>query len=135
MEDRLKELRQKMNNTTFEQINFSNRLRNQVHEKIKKQNEREDITLIAVLQLLLNKRTGYDLTQLLRARGIESYEDKEGCLYTFLHNLEKNGFLTSKWDGTDVKYYQTSKKGRKVLQHAEKNGTQKGFILKHLFEG
>lgn len=135
MDDRLKGLRKAMTNKRFHQLNFSDQLRNQIHEKIKKQSENNEDTYVAILQLLLTKKTGFDLTQLIRSRGIQSFEGSEGELYTLLHRLEQNGYLSSSWDESGAKYYLTTGKGKKLLQLVEKSEKQKTFSLKQLLEG
>ena len=91
MEDRLKGLRKSMEKTTFKQLNFSEQHRKQVYEKINKPYENEEDIFLAVLQLLIHEKTGYELVQLLRGRGIQKFEENEGFLYTLLHRLEQNG--------------------------------------------
>ncbi|WP_019414833.1 PadR family transcriptional regulator [Paenisporosarcina sp. TG20] len=135
MEDRLRNLRQSMNKTKFNQLNFSDQLRNQIHDKIEKQNESKGHIYLAVLQILLNQKTGYELTQLLRSRGIQSFVEKEGDLYTLLHSLEHNGYLLSNWNETGAKYYQINKRGKKLLQQSEKSETHMQGVLKQLLEG
>ncbi|MDC2863539.1 PadR family transcriptional regulator [Bacillus sp. BP-3] len=135
MEDRLKGLRKSMENTTFKHLSFSDQYRKQVYEKINKPCENEEDTLLAVLQLLIHEKTGYELAQLLRGRGIQKFEGNEGFLYTLLHRLEQNHFIQSSWDHSGAKYYQLNDKGRKMLRKAEKNSTKARFILKGLVQG
>ena len=135
MEDRLKGLRKSMEKTTFKQLDFSEEHRKQVYEKINKPYENEEDIILAVLQLLLHEKTGYELVQLLRGRGIQKFEENEGFLYTLLHRLEKNHFIKSSWDHSGAKYYHLNDKGRKILRKAEKNSIQKRFILKELIQG
>lgn len=135
MENRLKGLRKSMEKTTFNQLNFSDHLRNQVHEKIKYEKEREEDIYLAILQILLNEKTGYELVQLLRTRGIQKFVGNEGTLYTLLHGLEKNNYLRSTWDDAGEKRYQINDKGRKILQKTEAPNQGKRFSLKELVEG
>ncbi|MDA2779782.1 PadR family transcriptional regulator [Bacillus cereus group sp. Bc002] len=134
MEDRLKGLRKSMENTTFKHLSFSDQHRKQVHEKINASNEKEEDISLAILQLLSNEKTGYELSQLLRGRGIRKFEGNEGFLYTVLHRLEQNRFIQSSWDHEGAKYYQLNDKGRKMLRKAEKNATKVQFILKGLVQ-
>ncbi|MDR4985867.1 lineage-specific thermal regulator protein [Bacillus cereus] len=134
MEDRLKGLRKSMENTTFKHLSFSDQHRKQVREKINALKENEEDISLAVLQLLMNEKTGYELMQLLRGRGIQKFEGNEGFLYTVLHRLEQNRFIQSSWDHSGAKYYQLSDKGRKTLRKAEKNATKARFILKGLVQ-
>ncbi|HDR7896253.1 PadR family transcriptional regulator [Bacillus pacificus] len=134
MEDRLKGLRKSMENKTFKHLSFSDQHRKQVHEKINASNEKEEDISLAILQLLSNEKTGYELSQLLRGRGIRKFEGNEGFLYTVLHRLEQNRFIQSSWDHEGAKYYQLNDKGRKMLRKAEKNATKVQFILKGLVQ-
>lgn len=120
MEDRLKGLRKSMENTTFQHLSFSDQHRKRVREKINASNEKEEDISLAILQLLSNEKTGYELSQLLRGRGIRKFEGNEGFLYTVLHRLEQNRFIQSSWDHAGAKYYQLNDKGRKMLRKAEK---------------
>ena len=81
MEDQLKGLRNSMEKTTFKQLEFTEQHRQQVYEKINKPNENEEDILLSVIQLLIQEKTGYELVQLLRARGIQKFEENEGLLY------------------------------------------------------
>ncbi|PEC85547.1 lineage-specific thermal regulator protein [Bacillus cereus] len=134
MEDRLKGLRKSMENTTFKHLSFSDQHRKRVREKINASNEKEEDISLAILQLLSNEKTGYELSQLLRGRGIRKFEGNEGFLYTVLHRLEQNRFIQSSWDHTGAKYYQLNDKGNKMLRKAEKHNTKVQFILKGLVQ-
>ncbi|HDR7281295.1 MULTISPECIES: PadR family transcriptional regulator [Bacillus cereus group] len=134
MDDRLKGLQKSMENTTFKHLSFSDQHRKRVREKINASNEKEEDISLAILQLLSNEKTGYELSQLLRGRGIRKFEGNEGFLYTVLHRLEQNRFIQSSWDHTGAKYYQLNDKGRKMLRKAEKNATKAQFILKGLVQ-
>ncbi|KAA0764594.1 PadR family transcriptional regulator [Bacillus sp. SH5-2] len=134
MEDRLKGLRKSMENITFKHLSFSEQHRKRVREKINQSSEKEEDILLAVLQLLMNEKTGYELIQLLRGRGIQKFEGDEGSLYTLLHRLEQNRFIQSSWDHAGAKYYQLNDKGNKMLRKAEKNATKARFILKGLVQ-
>ena len=76
MEDRLKGLRKSMEKTTFKQLNFSEQHRKQVYEKINKPYENEEDIFLAVLQLLIHEKTGYELVQLLRREGYSKIRRK-----------------------------------------------------------
>ncbi|EOO14819.1 PadR family transcriptional regulator [Bacillus cereus] len=134
MEDRLKGLRKSMENTTFKHLSFSDQHRKQVREKINASNEKEEDISLAILQLLSHEKTGYELSQLLRGRGIRKFEGNEGFLYTVLHRLEQNRFIQSSFDHAGAKYYQLNDKGRKMLRKAEKDSTKARFILKGLVQ-
>ncbi|MEX0415734.1 PadR family transcriptional regulator [Bacillus sp. C30] len=134
MEDRLKGLRKSMENTTFKHLSFSDQHRKRVREKINASHEKEEDISLAILQLLSNEKTGYELSQLLRGRGIRKFEGNEGFLYTILHHLEQNRFIQSSWDHSGAKYYQLNDKGRKMLRKAEKDSTKARFILKGLVQ-
>ncbi|MGE8207491.1 PadR family transcriptional regulator [Heyndrickxia sp. NPDC080065] len=135
MDDRLKNLRKSMEKTVFNQLEFTGQHRKKVREKIYKQYESEEDIFFAVLQLLVSEKTGYELVQSIRGRGIQTFEDNEGFVYTVLHRLEQTGCLQSRWDEHEAKYYQLNNKGRRILQKEEKRLTKNRFILNELFEG
>ncbi|EMA6342259.1 PadR family transcriptional regulator [Bacillus cytotoxicus] len=134
MEERLKGLRKSMEKTTFKHLNFSDQHRKQVYEEINKPYENEEDIFLAVLQLLMNEKTGYELASLLRGRGIRKFEENEGFLYTLLHRLEQNRFIQSSWDHSGAKYYQLNNKGRKILRKAEKDFVKTRFIWKEFIQ-
>lgn len=135
MEKRLRNLKEAMDRTAFSELNFSEQHRKTIREKINKQDESEETILLSVLQLLVQDRTGFELTELLRGRGIQKFESNEGFLYTLLHRLEQAGSLQSNWgDNKAAKYYQLTDKGRKALRKAEKKQSTKQFVLKELLE-
>jgi hypothetical protein len=135
MDDRLKGLKKSMNNTTFSQLNFTEQHRKGVRDKISKSNESEEDILLAVMQLLVQEKTGYELVTFLRGRGIRKFEDNEGSLYALLHQLEQEGCLQSGWNESTIKYYQLNNKGRKILRKTEKQSTSKRTTRKRLVEG
>jgi hypothetical protein len=135
MEDRLKRLKKSMDKTMFSQLNFTEQHRTQIREKINKEGEDEDEIVLAIMQLLVHEKTGYQIAKQLRGRGIRKFEDNEGFLYTLLHRLEHTGCLQSSWDNSEAKHYQLNDKGTKVLRQAEKKQSKKRFILKELLEG
>ncbi|MBS4177875.1 PadR family transcriptional regulator [Lederbergia citrea] len=135
MEDRLKNLRKSMEKTTFNQLKFTEQQRKDIREKINKQNESEEDILLAIMQLLVLEKTGFELAKYLRSRGIQKFENNEGLLYTLLHRLEQSGCLQSNWDESAAKHYKLNDKGRKILRKAEKKQTKKRFVLTELLEG
>lgn len=135
MEDRLKGLKKSMDTTTLSQLNFTEQHRKGIREKISKSNECEEDILLAVMQLLVQEKTGYELVNFLRGRGIRKFEDNEGSLYALLHQLEQDGCLQSGWNESTIKYYQLNNKGRKLLRKIEKQSATKRFTWKGLVEG
>lgn len=134
MDDQLKGLRKSMKKTTFKQLKFTEQHRQQVFERINQSNENEEDILLSILQLLVLERTGYELVQLLRARGIRKFEENEGLLYSRLHRLEQKGYIQSNWVQIETKYYQISHKGRRILQRAENSSAKKRISLKELIQ-
>lgn len=84
MEDRLKGLRKSMENTTFKHLSFSDQHQKRVREKINQSSEKEEDILLAVLQLLMNEKTGYELMQLLRGGEFKNSKVMKG-LYTLYY--------------------------------------------------
>ncbi|MEH7306016.1 PadR family transcriptional regulator [Neobacillus drentensis] len=134
MEDRLKNLKKAMDQRAFTQLNFTEKHRRNILGKIKQQAENDEDILLAVMQLLVHEKTGFELTKLLRGRGILKFEDNEGFLYTLLHRLEQSGSIQSSWTETEAKYYQLTDKGRRVLRKAEKRQIKRQVVWKELFE-
>ncbi|WP_404457944.1 PadR family transcriptional regulator [Oceanobacillus kapialis] len=132
MEERLKGLRKSMENTTFSQLHFTDQHRKNIYGKIKKNDEGKEDIMLAVLQILKQEKTGYEIMQLLRARGIQKYEGEEGFLYTMLHELEQDKCIISRWSKSGKKHYHIGGKGTKYLQRLENNSTHKGITLKEL---
>jgi len=135
MEDRLKNLKKSMDRTTFSQLKFSEQLRKDIREKINKQDENDEDVLLAVMQLLVHEKTGFELAKLLRGRGVRKFDDTEGFLYILLHRLEQNQCIQATWYESEAKYYRLTDKGKKILQKAAKRQSKKRFALKELLEG
>ncbi|MFZ7943280.1 MULTISPECIES: PadR family transcriptional regulator [Bacillaceae] len=135
MEDRLKNLKKSMDQTAFSQLNFTDQHRKDIREKINKQKDNEEDIFLAIMQLLVQEKTGFELAQRLRGRGIRKFEDNEGYLYILLHRMEQNQWIQAAWDRSNTKYYRITVKGKKVLQKAAKKQTKTRFELKELLEG
>lgn len=129
MDDKLKHLKQAMKNHTFKQVQFTDQHRMNV---IKAAHQKE-ITADMILPLLINKRTGYELVQLLRVKGIETIELNEGSIYTLLHQLEQQELILGEWAQDSYKYYCLTKKGKKLLQKQAKN-EMNSHALKNLLQ-
>jgi Transcriptional regulator PadR-like family len=135
MEDRLKNFKNAMKRTVLHDLNFTEEHKSDIRLKIKQLPEttEEDI-ILAIFQLLKQKRTGFELSRLIRARGIETFENEEGFLYTSLHKFEHKGYLNSNWEAPDTKYYQISSKGLKLLKTLESESDGKAYLLKEILE-
>jgi DNA-binding PadR family transcriptional regulator len=135
MEDRLKNFKNAMKRTVLHDLNFTEEHKSDIRLKIKQLPEttEEDI-ILAIFQLLKQKRTGFELSRLIRARGIETFENEEGSLYTSLHKFEHKGYLNSNWEAPDIKYYQISSKGLKLLKTLENETDGKAYLLKEILE-
>jgi hypothetical protein len=136
MENRLKNLKNALRGTVFQDLSFTEEQKKIIRRQIKQMpsTSEEDI-LLSIFQLLKQKRTGFELSRLIRARGIEKFESDEGFLYMSLHHFEHKGYLNSYWEEPDVKYYQLSTKGLKLLNALENNKDySKAFSLKELLE-
>ncbi|MBV7506747.1 PadR family transcriptional regulator [Bacillus sp. sid0103] len=134
MENRLKNLKKAMDQRAFTELNFTEKHRRNIRGKINQQAEKDEDILLAVMQLLVQEKTGFELTKLLRGRGIQKFEDNEGSVYTLLHRLEHSECIQSSWMKAEAKYYQLTDKGRKVLRKAEKRQSKGQIVWKELFE-
>jgi len=67
---------------------------------------------------------GYQMIELLSARSNNVFSLKAGTLYPLLHNLEKQGYLTSYERAAETskvrKYYSITPKGNRFLGEKEK---------------
>jgi hypothetical protein len=135
VEDRLKNLKKVMDKRTFADLTFSEHHQKSIRKKINQQEESDEDILLAVMQLLVQEKTGHELTGLLRGRGILKFENNEGFLYTVLHRLEQSGCIETNWDDSGAKYYWLKDKGRKLLKKAEQKQTKRRLVFKELLEG
>ncbi|WHZ03817.1 PadR family transcriptional regulator [Neobacillus sp. YX16] len=135
MDDRLKNLKKIMDKRTFTDLEFSNQHQKAIRKKINQFEVSDDEILLAVMQLLVQEKTGHELTVLLRGRGIQKFENNEGFLYTLLHRLEQSGCIETNWNESGAKYYWLKDKGRKLLNKAEQKRTKRRFVFKELLEG
>src|SRR5882672_9563645 len=82
------------------------------------------ITLLVLKLLLKRPMYGYEIIQEAHHRSKKTFELNEGTLYPSLHQLERGGFLDSKWvvadSGRKRKYYSLTAKGRERAQAEEK---------------
>ncbi|MGG3926762.1 PadR family transcriptional regulator [Metabacillus fastidiosus] len=134
MEERLKKLKTSMQKNTFHQLNFNDTHKHNIYKKIKEHNTGKEDLYLAIFQLLREEKTGVELLKYLRGRGVQNFEENEGFLYSVLHQLENKGYLKSRWDENQFKYYSISEKGQKLLRKAEKERFTNRFTLKHLLE-
>lgn len=136
MDDRLRNLKSSMKRTIFNGLAFSNDHKKQIKNKISNMNiKSEEEVLIAVLHLLIQEKTGFELNKSIQARGIHNFENNEGCLYMLLHRLEQAGYLRTDWKASDEKYYCLTDKGKKLLSAADKKRTNTRSVLKEIMEG
>jgi DNA-binding PadR family transcriptional regulator len=133
MENRLKKLKKTMKTTTFSGLEFTDAYREEIHKKLKQEDSEEQI-LLAIMQLLINEKNGFDLAKQLRSRGIKKFEDQEGMLYTILHRMEGKEYLESHWTKENGKVYKISRKGSRLLKKQEKRSTDSRAVWKTLME-
>jgi hypothetical protein len=135
MDKRLKILKKTMNREVFAQLKFTENHKKSIREKIKQETHSDEEILIAIMQLLLQKKTGYQLISLLQSRGILNFKENEGSLYVILHRLELRSLLTSSWQEEGAKFYQLNKKGRKLLKKVEEQPLSNHLSFKEILEG
>ena len=135
MDKRLKNLKKTMNREVFAQLKFTENHKKSIREKIKQETHSDEEILIAIMQLLLQKKTGYQLISLLQSRGILNFKENEGSLYVILHRLELRSLLTSSWQEDGAKFYQLNKKGRKLLKKVEEQPLSNHLSFKEIQEG
>jgi DNA-binding PadR family transcriptional regulator len=84
---------------------------------------RKGTTTLAVLKLLVDvgePMHGYQIIRELEARSQGVLQFKEGLIYPRLHRMEREGLLTSQWEGEPGtrrrKVYTVTEKGRRRLE-------------------
>ncbi len=124
-----------MNREVFAQLTFTEKHKKSIREKIKQETHSEEEILLAMMQLLVQEKTGYELVSLLQSRGILNFKENEGSLYIILHRLELKGVLTSNWQEDGAKFYQLNQKGRKLLKKVEEQPLSNHISFKEILEG
>ena len=110
MEERLKHLKKAINQTAFKNVEFTGNHQQNIHKQLQVLPLKQ-----MILSMLVEAKSGVELTQLLHVRGVEQIVDNEGFVYSVLHEAEQQGWLRASWvDG--VKYYQLTRIGKKQLQ-------------------
>ncbi|WDL86468.1 PadR family transcriptional regulator [Priestia aryabhattai] len=135
MDKRLKNLRKTMNREVFAQLKFTENHKKRIREKIKQETHSDEEILIAMMQLLVQEKTGYELVGLLQNRGILNFKENEGSLYVILHRLELKNLLMSSWQEDGAKFYQLNQKGRKLLKKVEEQPLSNHISFKEILEG
>jgi DNA-binding PadR family transcriptional regulator len=135
MEDRLRKLRKSMNELEFNKLSFTEQHKKDIKKQINISERSTEEILFAIMQILIHEKTGYELVNLLRGRGIQNFDDNEGYLYIHLHRLEKTKCILSSWEKTGVKYYQLNNKGKRLLEKIEKKQKDKHYVFRALLEG
>lgn len=110
MEERLKRLKKAVEQTAFRKAEFTAAHQHQVHKRLQVLPLKQTI-----LSMLIEGKSGVELTQMLHVCGVEQIIDNEGLVYSILHEAEQNGWLMTSWKH-GVKYYQLTKLGKKQLQ-------------------
>jgi len=81
---------------------------------------RGTLDLLVLKALSWGPRHGYAIAEWVHAITGEDLLVEEGPLYTALHRLERNGWLTAEWGYSEnnrkAKYYQLSRRGRQQLR-------------------
>ncbi|MBM7602853.1 hypothetical protein JOC75_000823 [Metabacillus crassostreae] len=135
MDDQLNQFKHAMKRTVLQELNFTEEHKKSIRQRMKQiQTTSEADILLAVFQLLKQKRTGFELSRLMRARGIERFENEEGLLYMSLHKFEQKGYLNIYWENDDVKLYELNDKGLKLLKKLEHKSDATSYFQKEIFE-
>ncbi|HEX3866500.1 MAG TPA: PadR family transcriptional regulator [Gemmatimonadaceae bacterium] len=81
---------------------------------------RGTLDLLVLKSLVWGPRHGYAVAEWVKMVTDGELLVEEGPLYTALHRLEKNGWLTSEWGYSDnnrrAKYYELTRAGRAQLR-------------------
>ena len=90
---------------------------------------------LLVLKLVSRREMyGYEIVKAIQAETKEAFSFGEGCIYPYLHYLEKEKLLSSERkevDGRNRNYYRVTARGRKRLEElsAEWNRVATGIAL------
>jgi len=78
------------------------------------------LDLLALKVIALEPMHGWAIAQRIRQMSGDVLQVGQGALYSCLHKLEQNGWISSKWAVSDnnrrAKYYTLTRAGRKVLE-------------------
>lgn len=77
-----------------------------------------NVTLLILAAASGEPAHGYAISQAIAEASEGYFEMKEGTLYAHLHELERDGLLTSSWDtasGRPRRYYKITEKGLRKL--------------------
>ncbi|WP_307258109.1 PadR family transcriptional regulator [Oikeobacillus pervagus] len=135
MEDRLKNIKKSRVQERFPGLKFTDELRQRIIKTIQQEQERDEDIMLAILQLLVQKKTGYELLNHLRSRGVKKFEKNEGFLYPFLHSLENKGYIVGEWGENNEKSYFLSSKGRKLLSKVETKPSSFSMDIQEVIKG
>ena len=97
-------------------------------------------TTMLVLKLLAEKDMyGYEMIETLTKKSDNTFNLKAGTLYPILHNLEKDGIVTSYEDiaetGRTRKYYNLTSSGTKLLQEKSKEWKEYSKAVNNILKG
>lgn len=77
------------------------------------------LDLLILKTLALEPAHGWAVAQRIRQMSGDVLQVGQSALYPALHKLERNGWITSRWDVSDtnrrVKYYTLTRSGRKAV--------------------
>lgn len=111
MDDRLKNLKKAMNESVFSKVEFT-----ATHQRRVQQQLNDSQLEQRILSLLVDKKSGIELTQLLHVKGVQEIFNNEGVIYSILHEQESKGHIISQWDDAGMKCYQLTNRGLKWLR-------------------
>ncbi len=81
---------------------------------------------------------GYALIQEVKRRSGDKIEWTDGMLYPVLHRMEREGWITSRWEESETgrkrKYYSISQDGRKALKVQREQWAAVSGLFKQLWK-
>lgn len=135
MDERLKNLRNALNRNHFKELKYNGKLKEATFQRINQKETNEKDLFIVILNLLSKEKTGFEISRGIRSKGIEDFEKKEGYLYTLLHKMEQQDYITSHWKSSDQKFYFITKQGKKALRRLRTDQSNLQSVFKEIFEG
>src|SRR5579863_2366936 len=96
------------------------------------------LDLLILHSLQRGRMHGYSIAQTIHLLSDEVLKVEEGSLYPALYRLELDGAIAAEWGVSDnnrrAKYYELTRKGRKVLDEQQENWTRLSGAVHRVLE-
>lgn len=132
MESKLRNIKRAMKQSVMQNVQFDDQLKSRIRQQALQSSNQGEHVRLAILQLLQNELSGFELGKMLRARGITAFVNLQGDLYVQLHELEAKELIMSQWNETETgktKVYIISTKGKRLLENIDMKAASKLISL------